>query len=88
MEKLDIRKLSLEQITELIKSMGESAFRAKQIYSWIWQKSARSIDEMTNLSKSLREKLNEGYEIRCIKVDTVQYSDDGTIDIPYVFHLR
>jgi len=46
MEKLDIRKLSLEQITELIKSMGESAFRAKQIYSWIWQKSARSIDEM------------------------------------------
>ncbi len=55
MEKLDIRKLSLEQITELIQSMGELAFRAKQIYSWIWQKSARSIDEMTNLSKALRE---------------------------------
>lgn len=79
MEKLDIRKLSLDQIKELVVSMGEPAFRAKQIYSWLWQKSARSIDEMTNLSKSLREKLKEAYEIRCIKIDTVQYSDDGTI---------
>ncbi|MDC1508771.1 23S rRNA (adenine(2503)-C(2))-methyltransferase RlmN [Saprospiraceae bacterium] len=86
MEKLDIRKLSLEQITELIQSIGESAFRAKQIFSWIWQKSARSIDEMTNLSKALREKLNEGYEIRCIKVDTVQYSDDGTIKSRFQLH--
>lgn len=79
MEKLDIRKLSLDQITELIKSMGESTFRAKQIYSWIWQKSAKSIDEMTNLSKSLREKLNESYQIRYIEEDAVQYSEDGTI---------
>lgn len=79
MEKLDIRKLSLDQITKLVVSMGQPAFRAKQIYSWLWQKSARSIDEMTNLSKSFRSDLGAQYEIRPIIVDMVQHSDDGTI---------
>lgn len=86
MEKLDIRKLSLDQIKELLVSMGEPAFRAKQIYSWLWQKSARSIDEMTNLSKNLRAQLNEGYEIRAIEVDLTQHSDDGTIKNRYRLH--
>ena len=55
----DIRLLTKDEIRDHLVEMGESAFRAKQVYSWLWQKSARSFDEMTNLSKALREKLKE-----------------------------
>ena len=55
--KTDIRNLSRDEIKTYLVELGESAFRAKQVYSWIWQKSAKSFDEMTNLSKELRETL-------------------------------
>ncbi|MGB4959370.1 MAG: 23S rRNA (adenine(2503)-C(2))-methyltransferase RlmN, partial [Saprospiraceae bacterium] len=77
--RMDIRKLPLEQINENLIAMGEPSFRSKQIYEWLWQKSACSFDEMSNLSKSLREKLNEKFVIRSIQTDKVQRSSDGTI---------
>jgi 23S rRNA (adenine2503-C2)-methyltransferase len=52
----DIRTLTLEQLTEYFKEIGEKPFRAKQVYDWLWSKNLHSIDEMTNLSKDLREK--------------------------------
>ena len=53
---IDIKSLNLQEITELMKTMGEPAFRGKQVFVWL-HKGVESFDEMTNLSKSLREKL-------------------------------
>lgn len=60
-------------------AMGEKAFRASQILKWIYQGGVDTFDEMTNLSKSLREKLTHQAEIRTPEIVTQQLSDDGTI---------
>lgn len=78
-EKISIRDLSLEQLTEQIVALGESSFRAKQIYEWLWKKSAVQFSEMLNLSKSLREQLESHYTINAIVIDVQQKSMDGTI---------
>jgi len=64
---------------QLFKDMGEPAFRAKQVFTWL-HRGAKSFDEMTNLSKSLREKLTETCEITVPQVERKQVSQkDGTI---------
>ena len=68
-EKKDIRSFTYEELKNEVAEIGEKPFRAKQIYEWLHQKLADSFDEMTNLSKPLREKLKESYEIR--KVDMI-----------------
>ncbi len=57
----NIRDLEIKELTELIESMGEKSFRAAQLYQWLHVKLADGFDEMTNLPKSLREKLSEDY---------------------------
>ena len=59
--------------------LGEKAFRAKQIEEWIWTKGASSFDEMSNLSKGFRERLNEAFALSRIEVADQQFSSDGTI---------
>ncbi|GGH11612.1 23S rRNA (adenine(2503)-C(2))-methyltransferase RlmN [Sphingobacterium alkalisoli] len=76
---VDIRSLSLDQLKEKLTEMGEQAFRAKQIYEWIWQKSATDFDQMSNLSKPLREKLKTGFAINFVRVKESQISSDRTI---------
>jgi 23S rRNA (adenine2503-C2)-methyltransferase len=76
---VDIRSLSLDQLKEKLTEMGEQAFRAKQIYEWIWQKSATDFDQMSNLSKSLRETLKAGFTINFVAVKASQISADRTI---------
>jgi 23S rRNA (adenine2503-C2)-methyltransferase len=58
-EKKDIRSLSMEQLKQEFTAMAEPSFRAKQVYEWLWEKSCTDFDEMSNLSKALREKLKE-----------------------------
>ena len=58
--------------------MGEPRFRAVQVWQWLWQKMARSFEDMTNVSKVTRAKLAEVAEIRWPEVATVQKSKDGT----------
>jgi 23S rRNA (adenine2503-C2)-methyltransferase len=82
----DIRDLDVLQITEALKAMGEPSFRAKQIYQWLWQKGARSFEEMTNLSKPLREKLAEAFTFHVAKIHTAQHSKDGTIKVAFELH--
>ncbi len=84
--KTDIRNLSRDEIKTYLIEMGESAFRAKQIYSWLWQKSAKSFEEMTNLSKGLRETLNNQFVINAIKEDVTQKSSDGTVKTRFQLH--
>lgn len=75
----DIRSLSLPDLRQAFIDIGEQAFRANQVYEWLWKKSARSFDEMTNLSKDLRKKLEEGFAIQSVNVHNHQKSNDGTI---------
>ncbi len=82
----DIRQLSLQTITEILQGMGEPAFRSRQIYAWLWEKSARSFDEMTNLSKGLREKLKENFQLNALSVSSCQVSSDRTIKSGFRLH--
>lgn len=84
--KTDIRLISRDQIQEFLVSIGEKPFRAKQIYSWLWERSARTFDEMTNLSLSLRETLKEHFVIRPIIEDVTQMSSDGTVKKRFRLH--
>ena len=85
--KKDLKSLNLEQLTEELLSIGEKKFRAKQIYSWIHEKLADSFDEMTNLSKNLREKLKENYTLNSMDAVAVQTSKlDGTQKFLFRLH--
>lgn len=77
--KPDIRTLSLEDMQSFFIEKGEKAFRAKQVYEWLWNKSAHSFDEMTNLSLTTREMLTEQFVIEPIQLEEKQVSSDGTI---------
>lgn len=77
--KKDIRALSESELIELLKQKGEAAFRAKQIYEWLWKKTAHSFDDMTNLSKPLRDWLKEHYVINAVNISDMQVSSDRTI---------
>ncbi len=59
--------------------MGEQGFRAKQIYEWLWQKSCTDFDEMSNLSKALRDTLKANFAINAVTVKESQVSSDRTI---------
>ena len=78
-EKQNIRNLSLEEIKSFLVESGEKAFRAKQIYEWLWKKSARSFDEMTNLSLQLRKNLEDKFILPAVSVAEEQRSEDKTI---------
>lgn len=78
-KKTDIRQLSKEELIARLEQLGEKPFRARQIYEWLWKKSAVHFDEMTNLSKELREKLDTHFVIHPVAVYKVQKSNDGTI---------
>ncbi|WP_207533758.1 23S rRNA (adenine(2503)-C(2))-methyltransferase RlmN [Desertivirga arenae] len=77
--KKDIRNIASTDLIKLLGEIGEPAFRAKQILEWLWAKSAHSFDDMTNLSKALREKLKEQFTINAVKVHQSQHSSDQTI---------
>ena len=77
--KKDIRALSLLEITHFLEQKGESKFRAKQIYEWLWQKTAHSFAEMSNLSKPLRDWLNSTFVINAVTISDQQVSSDRTI---------
>lgn len=66
--------------------MNEPAFRAKQVWEWLWQKNAASFADMSNLPKALREKLGEQFSLPALRVDTTQQSTDGTIKSRFRTH--
>ncbi len=86
MEKKDIRLLAPKQLEEAMASLGEPAFRSRQILQWLWQKGVTDFDGMSNLSKSLRYVLNEHFTIRPIVTDLIQQSTDGTIKTRFRLH--
>ena len=84
--KKDIKSYTKKELEEEIRSLGDKAFRAGQIYQWLHVKLAESFEEMTNLSKGLRERLEAEYRIMALKPVQVQVSKlDGTSK--YLFEL-
>src|SRR5262245_42736905 len=75
----DIRKLKLDELKEFFVAQGDKALSAKQVYEWLWKKSAKDFDQMTNLSLATRDLLKSHFTINHIHVDTMQRSADGTI---------
>ncbi len=78
-EKRDIRALEKEEIAEFFIKNNEKAFRAKQVYEWLWKKNVASFDEMTNISKVNIALLKDHFVINHIAVDSFQKSSDGTV---------
>ena len=77
-ERIDIKSATMEEIKELLAGWGEKPFRAGQIFSWLHEKRVSSFAEMTNLSKALREKMEEECTLTQMKeIDRLE-SVDGT----------
>jgi 23S rRNA (adenine2503-C2)-methyltransferase len=75
----DLKSLTLQELTEALKALGEPAFRGKQVFSWL-HRGVTSFDEMSNLSKPLREKLKGEFCITVPQVARKQVSrQDGTV---------
>ena len=76
--KKDIRALSKEALQDFFIAQGQQAYRAAQVYQWLWSKGVHDFDKMTNLSKDTRLLLDTYFTINHIAVDQQQRSKDGT----------
>ncbi len=87
MERTDIKSLDYAQVQQALADMGEKTFRARQVYEWIHVKLAESFEEMTNLSRALREKLAAAFTYTCLQpVEVLTSRIDGTQK--YLFALE
>lgn len=86
MNKILLTGKNLSEIEEIVKVFGESKYRAKQIYNWIYFKSANSVDEMSDIPLSFREKLKDKVTFSTLSIKDKQISSDGTIK--YLFELE
>lgn len=85
MEKSCITSYTIEQLTEILKELGQPKFRAKQIFHWIHQKQVTEFSAMTDQPKALIAKLEESFYIACHGIRRRQQSVDGTVK--YLFEL-
>ena len=85
-EKKVLMGMTLDDLKVVAAELGMPKFTASQMAKWIYQQHVREIDEMTNISKSNREKLKEHYEIGAMEPIDCQKSKDGTIK--YLFPVR
>jgi 23S rRNA (adenine2503-C2)-methyltransferase len=84
--KPSIYSLQLEELQNWLVEHGEKAFRAQQVYDWLYKKRASSFEDMSNLSKSLRDKLEQYFSITTLKTIIEQTSTDGTIKFLFELH--
>lgn len=78
-EKQSIYSLRFDELQGWLKENGQQSFRAKQIYEWLYDKRVDSFEEMTNLSKALRQLLADHFTITTLATVVRQESRDGTI---------
>lgn len=81
-----IYSYSLEELTKIMLAMGQSAYRSKQIFSWLYKKRVKSFDEMNDISLSFREELKKNFDFFLPTIDVMEKSKDGTIKC--LFKLR
>ncbi|MCU0370417.1 MAG: 23S rRNA (adenine(2503)-C(2))-methyltransferase RlmN [Bacteroidales bacterium] len=80
---INIRTLSLSDLEKFFLEQGIERFRARQVYDWLWKKTARSFDQMSNISLKTRELLRQHFVINALEVNTTQKSEDGTIKMSF-----
>jgi 23S rRNA (adenine2503-C2)-methyltransferase len=80
---INIRTLSLTELEKFFSEQGIERFRARQVYDWLWKKTARSFDQMSNISLKTRELLKQHYMINALEINTTQKSEDGTIKMSF-----
>ncbi|MBE4908776.1 23S rRNA (adenine(2503)-C(2))-methyltransferase RlmN [Bacillus luteolus] len=84
--KKSIYSLMLEDMQIWLGEIGEKPFRATQIFEWLYSKRVTSFEEMTNLSKNLRENLDKYFTITTLKTIIQQTSSDGTMKFLFELH--
>ncbi len=82
---IDLKNFSLNELTQFIVSLGEPAFRAKQIFTWLYRPGIRTFEQMTDVSKKFREKLSQAATVSQLHLHKKEISSDGTIK--YAFSL-
>lgn len=86
MEKIDLKNFTLPELEGFLAGKGKEKFRATQIFKWMYQNDARSFEEMTNLSKDLREELSTTARIGNLEPEALEIGSDGTRK--YLFALE
>lgn len=85
-QKPSIYSLQLQELKDWLKENNEKAFRAEQIFDWLYTKRITSFENMTNLSKQLRDKLEIAFALTTLKTIIQQQSSDGTIKFLFELH--
>ncbi|HCK99609.1 MAG TPA: 23S rRNA (adenine(2503)-C(2))-methyltransferase RlmN [Candidatus Marinimicrobia bacterium] len=86
MDEKNIKGLTLPELENWVAEIGESPFRAKQIYRWMYQRGVRSFEEMSDLSKSLRNKLAQMASVSMLQIDT-RFRSKTDQSVKYLFRL-
>jgi 23S rRNA (adenine2503-C2)-methyltransferase len=86
MNKTSIYSIQLPDLKDWLAENGEKPFRAEQIYEWLYKKRISSFEEMSNLSKGLKDKLSGQFQITTLKTVIKQESSDGTIKFLFELH--
>ncbi len=84
--KPSIYSLRLEDLQSWVEQQGEKPFRATQIFEWLYKKRVTSFEDMTNIPKALRERLDEHFVITTLKTLVQQTSKDGTMKFLFELH--
>ena len=84
--KKNIRELKLEELIDFLKNQNIPSYRAKQIHEWLWKKRAVNFNEMTSLSLSLRDLLEQNFSLNAVKIHKAERSNDGTIKYSLKLH--
>lgn len=78
---INLYDYSLPKLEELVLSLGEKKFRATQLFKWIYKRNVSNFDEMSDISKTFREKLKSDFCLQKPKIFTIQKSKDGTVKL-------
>ena len=81
MAKTNLLGLTLDQMTDEFMGQGQTKYRSKQVYAWVYQRGVLSFEEMTDISKSFRQELEDRYCLSLPKIHRRQDSSDGTIKL-------
>lgn len=81
---IDFKNLTLDELTDFVSSLGEPAFRAKQIFTWLYRPGIRKFEQMTDLSKNFRLKLDQTAHISQLILHQKEVSKDGTSKYAFI----
>lgn len=81
--KKNIRSLDTTELVAYFNALGQPAFRAKQVEQWLWQKHVDSFEDMTNLPKEIRPKLEQDFVLHKLTIADEQLSTDGTVKLAF-----